>query len=96
MSGAGAAARGGRWNRPGTEALYVLELFAGPLDVTTAWKEFQQDLGPRIGTLAPYEVDFTRTVDLTDPATLAVLGIPVGGLLCLWKDLASRGVEPPT
>jgi len=96
VSGAGAAAHGGRWNRPGVEALYVSEPFAGPLDVTTAWKEFQQDLGPRIGTLAPYEIDFACAVDLTDPASLRALGIAAADLQCLWKDMVSRGLEPPT
>jgi RES domain-containing protein len=35
-------------------------------------------------------------VDLTDPATLGALGIAPDDLLCLWKDMASRGIEPPT
>jgi RES domain-containing protein len=80
----------------GVEALYVSEPFDGPLDVTTAWKEFQQDLGPRIGTLAPYVIDCDRIVDLTDYGTLGALGIAAGDLLCLWKDIMSRGLEPPT
>jgi hypothetical protein len=33
---------------------------------------------------------------LTDPATLRALGIAPGDLMCLWKNLVSLGIEPPT
>lgn len=45
LSGAGAALHGGRFNAPGTEALYISE------DYITAICEYEQKLGIRLGTL---------------------------------------------
>ncbi len=49
----GATYHGGRWNRPGCAALYLSEVFSAGLPVATAWAEYQQDIGTRIGTLVP-------------------------------------------
>jgi len=60
LSGAGAASAGGRFNRPGVEALY---LSAEP---ETALAEYKQGSSlPRPATLAAYELDLTDVVDLS-------------------------------
>ena len=60
LSGAGAASAGGRFNRPGVEALY---LSAEP---ETALAEYKQgSCLPRPATLAAYELDLTDVVDLS-------------------------------
>ena len=69
LSGAGAAARGGRLNPPGLSALYMSEDFA------TAVAEYEQDLGIRPGTLCAYEVTSERIADLGDIPTLEALGV---------------------
>jgi RES domain-containing protein len=58
ISGAGAAAHGGRANGPGTHALYLA------LDPATAIREYQQAstlLPP--GTLVTYTVELAKVVD---------------------------------
>lgn len=82
LSGAGAARYGGRWNPPATPALYMSEEFA------TAVAEYEQDLGIRPGTLCAYEVDAALVADLTDRATLKVLGFDPAELLAPWKHIA--------
>lgn len=60
LSGMGAAAKGGRFNRPGQEALYLAS------DVQTAAAEYQQDnpwLSP--GVLCSYAIDGLRVADLS-------------------------------
>lgn len=90
LSGAGAARNGGRYNPPGTEALYLSEEHA------TAIAEYQQELGSRPGTLCAYDVAVDGIVDLTDPGMLGTLGIPAADLTAPWKAIAyvSRGVPP--
>lgn len=92
----GAAYHGGRWNRPGHGALYLSEEFAAPLPVATAWAEFQQDVGIRVGTLVPYEADLANVVDLTDATTVAALALNVGDFSCHWKGILTGGGVPPT
>ncbi len=91
-SGEGAARRGGRFNPPGTPALYT------SLTPTTAWMEAQQGLPFKAQpmTLVAYRVDCAALIDLTDAATLTALGIAADALATPWEDLASRGIEPPT
>ena len=83
-SGAGAAATGGRFNRPGTAALY---LAADPL---TALAEFGQ--GTTIvppGTLVAYQIDIDQV------AELAVTQYADAG--CDWKYLSRIvGRDPPS
>ncbi len=57
---------GGRWNPPGTRALYL------SADYNTAIREMHQDL-VRPGTLVAYDLDATAIADLrdADPAILA-------------------------
>jgi len=96
ISTAGAEYHGGRWNRPGHGALYLSEVFTPDLPVATAWAEYQQDIGTRIGTLVPYMADLERVVDLTDPDTTRALGLNPVDFMCAWKDVKASGGVPPT
>lgn len=60
LSGAGAASAGGRFNRPGVEALYL------SAESETALAEHKQGSSlPRPATLAAYEVELCDVVDLS-------------------------------
>ena len=91
LSGAGAAARGGRYNEPGMPALYMSERFE------TAVAEYEQELGIRPGTLCAYDVDLVGIIDLCDPALCALAGIDDAALRCPWKQIALIDRKrPPT
>ena len=47
-------------------------------------------------TLCAYEVDCEDVLDLTDPAMRAAHGIAPADLASPWKDLATRGIRPPS
>lgn len=92
LSGMGAARQGGRFNRPGQEALYLA------LTDATALAEYRQD-NPwlRPGTICTFFVRQLRVADLSggfDPARWPAL----------WADYAvdwreewfGHGIEPPT
>lgn len=92
LSGMGAARQGGRFNRPGQEALYL------SLDETTALAEYKQD-NPwlRPGTICTFFVRGLRVADLSagfDPANWPPL----------WADFSvdwrtewfGKSVEPPS
>lgn len=92
LSGAGAPATGGRFNRPGLEALYL------SADIETAWAEYQQ-MGsiPRPGLVAGYVVDARAVADSTDDASLPGLGTTRADLNGEWRHswrIEKR--EPPT
>ena len=91
-SGAGAASVGGRFNPVGTPALYTSRRFE------TAWLEAQQafPFKARPMTLCAYEVDCEHVLDLTDPLVSAAHGIAPADIACAWKDLATRGIRPPS
>ena len=91
-SGDGAARTGGRFNPVGMPALYTSPRFE------TAWLEAQQAFPFKAQpmTLCAYEVDCQDVLDLTDPAVLADHGIGPADLGCAWKDLATRGIVPPS
>ena len=91
-SGEGARRQGGRFNRPGTPALYT------GLRMETAWLEAQQGFAFKAQplTLCSYTVDCADVLDLTQPAALAALDIAGCDLVCAWEDLADRGQDPPT
>ena len=91
-SGLGAAVSGGRFNPPGMPALYTSRRFE------TAWLEAQQAFPFKAQpmTLCAYEVDCDDVLDLTDVAVLATHAIAAADLACAWKDLATRGIEPPS
>ncbi len=91
-SGAGAAAHGGRANRPGTHALYLA------LEPVTAVREYQQAstlLPP--GTLVSYTVELSKVVDFR-------AGYKPGAWPELWEEFAcdwrelwfNQGIEPPS
>lgn len=90
LSGAGAAFRGGRYNRPGIEALYLA------YDIDIAVREYEQDIGTRPGTFCFYDVDLSPVVDLTVVGAVRDLGFAPADRFCLWKDMLSRGATPPT
>lgn len=92
LSGEGAAAHGGRFNRKGMAALYT------SLRLETAWLEAQQGFPFKTQpmTMCAYAVDCKDIADLTDPATVAALGIDRSDLACSWEDLADRGTTPPS
>lgn len=81
LSGEGAARTGGRFNRPGTPALYLA------FDHGTAVQEYEQELGWRPGTLCAYRVD-ARCADLRQAASLEELGFTATDVRCPWKQLA--------
>lgn len=91
-SGAGAATEGGRFNPVGMPALYT------SLRFETAWLEAQQAFPFKAQpmTLCAYEVDCEDVLDLTDAATRLAYGIARADLGCPWKDLATRGIRPPS
>lgn len=92
LSGMGAARQGGRFNRPGQEALYL------SLDDTTALAEYKQDnpwLPP--GTICTFFVQGLHVADLS-------AGFDANHWPALWADFAmdwraawfGGGIEPPT
>jgi RES domain-containing protein len=95
-STAGAAFHGGRWNRVGAPALYLSEQFSTDDPLSTAWSEYQQDIGTRIGIPIPYDLNLTRLVDLTNAATVLALGLNTAEFGCAWKEIATGGGTPPT
>jgi RES domain-containing protein len=92
VSGEGARRHSGRFNRPGTPALYTA------LRMETAWLEAQQGFAFKAQplTLCSYAVDCADILDLTSPATLAALSIAPPDLACAWEDLADRGLAVPS
>ena len=59
----------------------------------TAWLEAQQAFPFKAQpmTLCGYDVDCEDVVDLTNPATLASLGVDHAALACPWERLATAG-----
>jgi RES domain-containing protein len=92
LSGAGAEKFGGRFNRPGTAALYV------SLDLITAWMEAQQGFPfkPQPMTMVAYQADSAAIADLNAAEDLQSAGGTATDLGCAWEDLALRRQEPPT
>jgi RES domain-containing protein len=91
-SGAGAAAHGGRANRPGVQALYL------SLEADTAVSEYQQ-VSPLMppGTFVSYTVSATAVVDFRrgyDPTAWLPLWEE---FYCDWRELwFNQRVEPPS
>ena len=92
VSGAGAALRGGRANRPGVDALYLA------LDVHTAVAEYQQ-LSPLMppGTLVNYEVSFGPVVDFRAGYVRGPWNPLWQDFFCEWRGLVfDQNIEPPS
>lgn len=81
LSGAGATRHGGRFNKPGVEALYISE------DYITAISEYEQELGIRPGTLCAYDVAIEGIVDLSDPQVQSICAVTPAELSCPWKEI---------
>ncbi len=91
-SGAGAARKGGRLNRPGVHALYLAD------SITTAIAEYQQrdPLMPPC-TLVAYRVALGRVVDFRGGYSPEHWSPLWQELYCNWRRLAFlEGTEPPS
>ena len=86
LSGVGASLKGGRLNAPGQEALYL------SADPHTAYAEYTQNVFDRPGLMCSYDVDAGPIADMTDPATLAGLGVTADALAGRWV----RRPDPPS
>jgi RES domain-containing protein len=92
LSGAGAAAHGGRVNRPGVEALYLA------LDVQTAIDEYKQvsTLLPP-GTFVTYQVSATPIVDFRRGFNAREWDPLWEDFYCDWRALwFNDRIEPPS
>ena len=91
-SGAGAARAGGRFNRIGTEALYL------SLDTQTALLEYQQTstlLPP--GLIAEYRIDLQPVADLSGGYVAAHWSPVWQDFACDWRFLwFNQHIVPPT
>lgn len=83
LSGLGASLKGGRFNAPGQEALYL------SADPHTAYAEYTQNVFDRPGLMCSYDVDAGPIADLTDPATLDALGVTTDDLAGRWVRLTN-------
>jgi RES domain-containing protein len=92
LSGEGAARTGGRFNRPGSPALYT------SLTVETAIREASQGFPRKLDplTLVTYEVDCDQVADLTAGPERSRLHISSTELACAWKLLAHEGKPVPS
>jgi RES domain-containing protein len=91
-SGAGAAANGGRFNRPGVEALYL------SVEPETALVEYRQ--GATItppATLVAYRVDVDQVVDFRAGYDAAIWPDEWAAAVCDWKYISRiERRDPPT
>jgi RES domain-containing protein len=92
LSGEGAARTGGRFNRPGTPALYV------SLTLETAVREATQGFLRKFDplTLCSYDVDCEDVADLTSERERSVLSLAAADLACAWKLLADESKPVPS
>lgn len=89
-SGAGAAVKGGRFNRPGLEALYLSQTEQTALE---EYRQYARLLPP--GTLATYLVSRLRVVDFSAGYEAGTWDPLWADYACNWRQLAlDQGVEP--
>ena len=91
-SGEGAKFHGGRFNRPGIEALYTA------LRPETAWLEAQQGFAFKAQpmTLCSYRVDCAGILDLCEDGGRSAANIMLAELGCAWQLLAADRQPVPT
>lgn len=91
-SGAGAAIRGGRFNRKGEPTLYL------SLDIMTAVGECTQGLGQRLLplTMCEYDVDCDAIADLASATGRKASGVEWSELDCPWLDHLLAGTQAPS
>jgi RES domain-containing protein len=92
LSGEGAARTGGRFNRPGSPALYT------SATVETAIREASQGFPRKLDplTVVSYEVDCKDVADLTAAGERSRLHVSPADLACPWKLLANEGKTVPS
>jgi RES domain-containing protein len=92
LSGAGAAIRGGRFNRPGQAALYL------SLDIATAVAEAAQGFASRVPplTICEYDVECEPVVDLTSAEGIISANTDHDVLACSWSRLSLEGKPVPS
>ncbi|MEO0566528.1 MAG: RES domain-containing protein [Pseudomonadota bacterium] len=90
LSGEGAALNGGRWNAPGSPALYLA------LDEITAVHEYNQGLGFHPLTLARYHLTGATLANLCDEDERKTLNVNKDVLQTPWLEALSSGQEPET
>lgn len=89
-SGAGAAVKGGRFNRAGVEALYLSEEIA---TAVAEYRQYEELLPP--GTLVTYLVSRLRVVDFSAGYVAGTWDALWADYACNWRQLAfEQGVEP--
>ena len=91
-SGEGGEIAGGRFNPIGMPALYTSSR------IEAAWLEAQQSFAFKAHpmTLCGYDVDCQDILDLTASDIRREHQIEFEDLACPWKDLATRGLQPPS
>ena len=91
-SGAGAARKGGRFNRPGLEALYLSQ------SVETALAEYRQHaLLLQPGIITTFLVSGLRVVDFSAGYSAGAWDPLWADYACNWRQLAfDKGIEPPS
>jgi RES domain-containing protein len=92
LSGAGAALRGGRFNRPGLHALYLAD---SPATALAEYHQLDSLLPPC--TLVTYRVALSRLADLRAGYVPATWGPLWQEWSCEWRRLSVRDkIEPPS
>jgi RES domain-containing protein len=90
LSGEGAARFGGRWNPVGEPTIYAA------CELSTAWAEYNQGFVQHPALIAQLRLTGAHLADLTDPATLEVLGVDPEINEGEWRALLDKGKVPGT
>lgn len=92
LSGSGAAATGGRFNRKGEATLYL------SLDVMTSFGECTQGFTKRLQplTMCEYDVDCEGIADLRDHDAREAMSVDRTDLACGWLTFQLAGKQAPS